>query len=169
MKNSSSVSRVGFLGLVIFVANIGQSLAACPPVLILERSTNKNRVHYEANLKTPSAPISAKWEMREKGPGKWEELTNLERNKAYGVKLKSSKFSGDIQFAIAGVPSKIFTLGFDGKTGCPVARFAPASGPEMIVEFVQLTMKKSLVPAVEKVQFIGKSKDGAPMKLDVKI
>lgn len=170
MTHFPSPPQIGFLGLVLFVANIGQCLAACPPVLILERSMNRNRVHYEANPKSSAEPITARWEMIEKGPGKWEELTTLERSRAYGVKTPKTQGATPLRFSIAGVPSKTFTLLSDKVSGCPIAVFTADDGTEIAVSKVQLTMKRSLVPAVEKVQFVGVSvKDGRPLRVDVKI
>src|SRR5579871_1079208 len=62
------------------------------PLFVIERSTNANVVHYDARL-TPageldaSRPIDAYWVMQA-ADGRREELTSLERSKAYGFTLE---------------------------------------------------------------------------------
>jgi hypothetical protein len=58
------------------------------PLFVIERSLNRNVLHYEANLDAQGRldakrPVSAYWVMVEKG-GVREELTLLEKAKAYG-------------------------------------------------------------------------------------
>jgi hypothetical protein len=58
------------------------------PLFVIERSLNRNVLHYEANLDgegrlDPERPVSAYWVMVEKG-GVREDLTMLEKAKAYG-------------------------------------------------------------------------------------
>lgn len=145
-----------------------QANAACPSALmILERTTNKNRVWYTKGT-TPLFPITAKWEMREKGPGKWEELTSLEQNKAYGVRIRSR--GPMTKFAIAGVQKIVFTMKADSKTGCSYVSYFQENGSEMIVQKIKMTMKKSLIPSATKVEFMGISmSDGKAIKAEVKL
>jgi len=145
-----------------------QASAACPSTLmILERTTNSNRVWYSKGT-TPLYPITAKWEMREKGPGKWEELTSLEQRKAYGVKIRSR--GPMTQFSIAGVQKIIFNMKADVKTGCSTVFYRQENGTEMSVQKIKMTMKKSLFPSASKVEFSGISmQDGKPIKTEVKI
>lgn len=64
------------------------------PLFTIERSLNRNVVHYEANLATDGAldakaPVIAYWIMVEKG-GAREDLTMLEKAKAYGFKVAAA-------------------------------------------------------------------------------
>lgn len=147
-----------------------RAYAACPALIILERSTNTNRVWYEKSEKNPATPITAKWEMREKGPNQWELLTSLEEKRAYGIKIRTRPDEAEVQFAIAGVQKVTFTLKTDERTGCAYVSYHPSTGVEMNVRKIKLTMKKSLIPSASKVQFIGTSlNDGRTVEIEVKL
>jgi hypothetical protein len=161
-------SRIGFLGLVILAANSGIARAACPPLLILERSVNRNRVWYQADESGSAPGVSAKWEMREKGPGVWEDLTTLERNKAYGPRPRLDAEGPG--FSIAGVPSVVFRLDRSRRNGCSFARATGSDGTEISVERIQLVMKRTLVPSIEQAWFVGTGiRDGLPKRLPVRL
>lgn len=89
-------------------------LAVCPPILKLERSTNRNRVWYHY---AGGDEAEAHWEMREKGPDHWEKLTSLERTAAYGPKVLPVNDSAERIFTIAGYSSLEFRLK-QGSDGC---------------------------------------------------
>ncbi|HTS28226.1 MAG TPA: DUF4833 domain-containing protein [Bryobacteraceae bacterium] len=62
------------------------------PLFVIERSTNANVVHYDANIGAdgqidPRRPVSAYWIMAA-ADGRREELTSLERAKAYGFSIE---------------------------------------------------------------------------------
>ena len=62
------------------------------PLFVIERNTNANVVHYDANLAPngdidPYRPVQAYWVMAAKD-GRREELTALERSKAYGFTVQ---------------------------------------------------------------------------------
>lgn len=62
------------------------------PLFVIERSTNANVVHYDANIGPdgqldPQRPVSAYWVMAA-ADGHREELTALERAKAYGFTVE---------------------------------------------------------------------------------
>jgi len=62
------------------------------PLFVIERSTNANVVHYDANLRPdgqidPHRPIQAYWIMAAQD-GRREELTALERSRAYGFSVE---------------------------------------------------------------------------------
>jgi hypothetical protein len=64
------------------------------PLFTIERSLNRNVVHYEASLAkdgviNPKEPVIAYWIMVEKG-GAREDLTMLEKAKAYGFKVEAA-------------------------------------------------------------------------------
>ena len=62
------------------------------PLFVIERNTNANVVHYDANLRPdgqidPHRPIQAYWIMAAQD-GRREELTALERSRAYGFSVE---------------------------------------------------------------------------------
>jgi hypothetical protein len=63
------------------------------PLFVIERSVNGNVVHYDAQLKDgkldPQQPVVAYWVMAENG--RRQELTLLERLKAYGFSIFPDK------------------------------------------------------------------------------
>lgn len=158
------------IGLVLLALPTLKAHAACPALVILERSTNTNRVWYEKSEKNPATPITAKWEMREKGPNQWEPLTPLEEKRAYGIKIRTRPDEAEVQFAIAGVQKVTFTLKTDERTGCAYVSYLPSAGAEMNIRRIKLTMKKSLIPSTSKVQFIGTSlNDGRTVEIEVRL
>jgi hypothetical protein len=61
------------------------------PLFVIERNTNGNVVHYDANLKPdgqfdPRCPVQAYWIIAE--DGRREELNSIERAKAYGFTVE---------------------------------------------------------------------------------
>lgn len=80
--------------------------AALEPVFILERSTNANRLVYEADLAAES-PIHPYWEMRAQD-GHREELNSFERNNVYGTKILAQ--GETIRFEFRGLPGVPVTL-----------------------------------------------------------
>lgn len=88
----------------LFLASIAQG--AYEPAFILERSTNANRLVYEADLAKP-APIHPYWEMRAQD-GHPEELNSFERNNVYGTKILAR--DENVSFEFKGLPGIPVTL-----------------------------------------------------------
>src|SRR5438477_12797965 len=69
----------------------GGGAVSSEPLFVIERSTNANVVHYDANVKPdgqldPRQPISAYWVMAAED-GRREELSVFERSRAYGFTI----------------------------------------------------------------------------------
>lgn len=76
------------------------------PLFVIERSTNKNVVHYDAQLTQdgsldPKEPVIAYWVMLANG-GHREELTPLERRMAYGFTIQPDPTGRGYQMVLAG-------------------------------------------------------------------
>ena len=74
------------------------------PLFVIERSTNANVVHYDANIGAdgqldPRQPISAYWVMAAVD-GHREELTSLEKSRAYGFTVEPSQDSNSYRLRL---------------------------------------------------------------------
>jgi len=81
---------------------------ATQPLFVITRSTNRNEVHYDAQLGKDGKlkadePVIAYWIMVEKG-GKREKLNWVERRKAYGFSIKAE--AGGESYRMTIVPYK---------------------------------------------------------------
>jgi hypothetical protein len=140
--------------------------AACQPpctetVFTVERTKNANELVYSANL-TPDGfhrlvPLYVYWLMKAKG-GKREELTNVERDKAYGLKFAGID-AQEVRFsvkALEGVPFRARET--TGDDGARVTAYATVEGEEMAVQRVFITTKEGgLFPKVLYIDFFGTS------------
>jgi hypothetical protein len=171
MKRSLHFPKFALLLLLSPLAGaFAETATTCPALIILERTTNRNRVWYTAETSANGDPISAKWEMIEKGPNRWEPLTGLEIRKAYGIKMLPARPSVDPEFVLVSVPKIVFQLRSDDHTGCPYASYSRADGPEMNVQKIHLTMKKSLIPSVSRAVFLGKSmNDDRELEVEIEL
>jgi hypothetical protein len=78
--------------LLIFIGTFGSPNDSYQPLFVIERSTNANVIHYDAKLGKDGAldakePVVAYWIMLS-GDGGREDLTALERSRAYGFTMK---------------------------------------------------------------------------------
>lgn len=165
-------TKAALLGMTLSLLSTPSSHAnaACPVLMILERSTNSNRVWYESSDEDPETPIVAKWEMREDGPGEWEELTNLEKMKAYGIRTQSKPGDHEFKFSLAAMQDIIFTLKPDRETGCPYISYSQKNGLEIKIQKINLTMKESFFPTASRIQFLGLSvRDGQKVQTEIPI
>jgi hypothetical protein len=99
-RTSERLVRVG--GTVLLLSAVAGLLAAHietrqAPLFVIERSTNANAVHYDANVGAdgqldPRQPISAYWIMAAVD-GHREELTALEKSLAYGFTVEPGQDS----------------------------------------------------------------------------
>jgi Domain of unknown function (DUF4833) len=131
-------------------------------LFVLERNTNSNSVYYEARIGSDSLfeakqPIHAYWIMWEKDPtGKThEELTFLENEKAYGVKVKLSPTRKCVWFSIAPLPNRPIKVSLSGET--PVAETVIDS-QFCVLEKVRINAtKKQLLPHVNYIDLFGRN------------
>ena len=90
VKQKALAAAMAFFAVSGLLAERFKSMPA--PLFVIERSTNANTVHYDANLGPdgrldPREPVSAYWIMSA-ADGHREELTALEKSKAYGFSIE---------------------------------------------------------------------------------
>lgn len=88
------------------------------PLFTIERSLNRNVVHYEANLTLEGAldrkdPVVAYWVMVEKG-GPREDLTMLEKAKAYGFKAEPAEEGKWIDLHLKAIEARLVRVKQEG-------------------------------------------------------
>ncbi len=84
--------------LLLFLGATGLPNDSYQPLFVIERSTNANVIHYDAKLGKDGVldakePVVAYWIMLA-GDGGREELTMLERSRAYGFTISRDKSGG---------------------------------------------------------------------------
>lgn len=131
-------------------------------LFVLERNTNSNSVYYEARVGSDSLldarqPIHAYWIMWEKDPTgkKHEELTFLENEKAFGVKLKQTPTRNCVWFSIVPLPNRPIKVSLQDETA--VAETV-IDGQFCVLEKVRINAtKKQLLPHVNYIDLFGKN------------
>jgi hypothetical protein len=141
--------------------------APCPPHLfILERTTNKNIVVYDANRLPsgafdPAKPAIAYWICNAE-KGQREELTSMQWNRAYGFDTRPEKKPDRYRMTFKADFGRSFDIRM--RDGCPVA-IARIGGKKGIVRRIFVHVKTTfLVPSVQSVEIFGEDPEtGAPM------
>lgn len=117
------------------------------PVLLftIEKSSNANRVQYEAHLKPdghidPQQPVSAYWVMAAED-GRRQELSFLERAKAYGFTLRRDGLDSYRLWVVSHREKEIHVYR-DGNT---VRAEAVIGGRVALVEKIYIQMRKSFL------------------------
>jgi hypothetical protein len=88
------------------------------PLFVIERSKNTNVLHYDAQLTPdgkldPREPVTAYWIMHEEN-GQREDLTWLEKKKAYGFDIEPEKGGGGFRMILKPVPKRTIRIYQDG-------------------------------------------------------
>ncbi|MEO6325533.1 MAG: DUF4833 domain-containing protein [Thermoanaerobaculia bacterium] len=131
------------------------------PLFVVQRSLNANELVYQANLLAegfhPRVPLNVYWLMKAKD-GAREELTNMERNRAYGIKFLSIT-PREVRFTVKALEGVLFRAVLDpAEDGSQVRVIARVSGEEMTVEHVFIATKGvGLMPRVISIEFTGMS------------
>ena len=125
----------------------------CPPSLMLERSSNRNRVWYWVSRDASGeTKIRTLWEMIERGPGIWEELTSLEESRLYGARLQSA--GTDFEFFLVGLSDHRLPVIWD-RRGCGTFQYAASTGAVMTVEHVYATVGGTFFPSLKELRLHG--------------
>jgi hypothetical protein len=132
----------------IFLALAGGYLVAqdrAVPLFTIEKSSNANRVQYEAHLRPdghfdPNQPIAAYWIMAAEN-GRRQELNILERAKAYGFKLRQDGVDS-YRLWVVSHPEKEIHVYREGGT---VRAEALIGGKLSLVEKIYIQMHRSFV------------------------
>ncbi len=130
------------------------------PVFLVRRSLNQNELVYEANLTTEGfharVPLQVYWVMKTRG-GAREELTNLERTRAYGIKFLEIG-AHEVRFSVKALQGIVFRAEeIETEAGARVHAFVTLDGEEMAVESVFISTEGGLIPKVHHIDFSGTS------------
>ena len=159
-KRSSPRARLSVVALLTLVLP-AMGLAAentCPAHLfVIERSKNLNIVAYDANIGpdgalNPSEPVVAYW-LLNGDKNRREELTAIERDRAYGVETTPGDAPGTYTMLFKAQRKRKFTVAT--RNGCPVVTVS-IRGRDAILRKLYIKSKETLVlPKVEYVEFFG--------------
>ncbi len=144
-------------------------LAESSPLFTLERSTNTNQVVYEmiheGCVPNPKTPIHPYWVMNTK-KGTREELTGIEKRRAYGVKILSTA-KDKVVFSLKAVSKKSLTgkclpgesnpvavTLIQGKESILKTVYVKTEGPGIIPRVVSITLSGIDLSTQQKVQEI---------------
>lgn len=127
------------------------------PLFVIERSSNKNQVHYDANLSPdgqidPNQPIQAYWVMAAQD-GRREELTTLERARAYGFNVEPE--SGSHSFRLTLVAQKQRPIHVYSEGGTVRAETTIAGHRAYLTCIYANTHKVLAVPTVKSIDWFG--------------
>jgi hypothetical protein len=130
-----------FLGMAV----IGVAQVKSVPLFTIEKSSNANRVQYEAHLRPdghldPNQPVVAYWVMAAED-GRRQELNILERAKAYGFTIRRDGTDSYRLWVVSHREKEIHVYS-DGGT---VRAEAIIGGRVSLVEKIYIQMKKTLL------------------------
>jgi hypothetical protein len=107
---------VHILHIVLLWVGISYSQST-QPLFFLQRNANANKVYYEARIDTNGAldkrePVHVYWILWAKdSTGKThEELNLLEKNMAYGLKLKRDNKTGILSISLVAFPQRVISV-----------------------------------------------------------
>jgi hypothetical protein len=134
----------------------------CPPHLfVIARSKNANIVAYAANIGPDDAlnnsePVLVYW-LLNGDKDKREELTAIERDRAYGVEVTPGDEPGTYKMVFKAQRKRHFTIRMHN--GCPVVMI-PIRGHNAILRKLYVKSKETLVlPKVDYIEFFGEDAD----------
>jgi hypothetical protein len=137
--------------LICLLAIAGGLFGADRSVLLftIEKSSNANRVQYEAHLKPdghidPQQPVSAYWVMAAED-GRRQELNILERAKAYGFTLRKDGIDSYRLWVVSHREKEIHVYRAMAKDGPTVRAEAVIGGRVALVEKIYIQMRKSFL------------------------
>jgi hypothetical protein len=152
-----------FLSLVLFLLVVAAQVPAqeTRQLFTIEHNTNSNSVYYEARIAGDSLldsrqPIHAYWVMWAKDPtGKTrEELTLLEKEKAFGFTVKRSPVRKFVWFSIVPLPNRLIKVSL--QNGNPVAETV-INGRFSILEKISIfAVSRYYIPHVNHIELFGR-------------
>ncbi len=128
------------------------------PLFVIERSTNSNVVHYEAQLGedrklNESDPVVVYWEMKTKA-GKRQELSGVEKRRAYGFKFEPDAATpGSVLLHL--VPYDKRKLRVSAVDGAASAEITIDGKPSKLKKIFIHTVGHSLIPGVDYIELFG--------------
>jgi hypothetical protein len=142
------------------------------PLLVIERSNSKNRVHYDLVVDEQCRPLGEEpvkiyWRMLEEGPDVTEGLTLLERVRGYGLKFQQL-VDGWVHFRFKAYPARLARAHSYEKDGrCHADLWAEIDGKQAIMERVWVKVEHPhwwRLPSVPYVDAFAHAKDGTPIQ-----
>jgi len=130
-------------------------------LFVIERSKNANVIHYDARLTPdggldPDEPVVAYWIMAAED-GHRENLTWLEKKKAYGFSVERNAASGGFRVALVAVPDRQVTVKMAGKT---VRAEMTIDGRRAVIERIYINASDGFTgPKVHYYELFGKDPD----------
>ncbi|HLK64747.1 MAG TPA: DUF4833 domain-containing protein [Bryobacteraceae bacterium] len=127
------------------------------PLFVIERSTNANVVHYDANIRPdgdldPRQPISAYWVMAAVD-GHREELTSLEKARAYGFTIEPDRDSKGYRLRLVSQKQREIEIVREGNS---VRAEATIDGRRARLDKMYVSTHKVLaVPTVKYIDLFG--------------
>ena len=127
------------------------------PLFVIERSTNANVVHYDANIGPngeldPRQPISAYWVMAAVD-GHREELTALEKSRAYGFTVEPSRDSNSYRLRLVAQKQRDIAIVREGDA---IRAEAVIDGHRAVLKKMYVNTHRVLaVPTVKYIELIG--------------
>jgi len=137
------------------------------PLFTIERSLNRNVVHYEASLTKegaldPEDPVIAYWVMVEKG-GTREDLTFLEKVKAYGFKTDPAADGKGVHLRLKALDARLIRV--KQETGTVWAETAIGKRLCTLERIFITSEGKKLIPKVLSIDLYGTDrKTGEPCR-----
>ena len=128
------------------------------PLFIIERSKNANVVHYDARLTAdgkldPREPVIAYWVLSAED-GRREELSWIEKKKAYGVDIKPDPSVKGYKLTLGAAPQQQITV---RKEGAAVRAEGIIDGRPAVLEKMYIKASDGLTgPKVEYIELYGK-------------
>jgi hypothetical protein len=154
-------------GLFWAAAVVGVAQVKSVPLFTIEKSSNANRVQYEARVTAdghldPHQPVVAYWIMAAEN-GRRQELNILERAKAYGFTLRQDG-SDSYRLWVVSHPSKEIHVFRDGAA---VRAEAVIGGRVSLVEKIFIQMRKSFVLSFPEFgEMFGKDKETGEQRVE---
>src|SRR5579859_6440965 len=131
---------------LLTLAGLGLAGDRTVPLFTIEKSSNANRVQYEAHLTPdghidPRQPVVAYWIMAAEN-GRRQELNLLERAKAYGFTIRPDKIPDSYRLWVVSHREKEIHVFREGAT---VKAEAVIGGRVALVEKIYIQMRKTLL------------------------
>jgi hypothetical protein len=128
------------------------------PLFVIRRSTNANVLHYDAQITADGklnrdAPVVAYWIMLAE-EGQREELTWMEREKAYGFTVEPAPGSDSYVMKLAPLPEREITVRIAG--GAARAELAVDGRRAVLAEVYIESSAGLLGPKVQYIRLVGK-------------
>jgi hypothetical protein len=147
-----------FVGVILVTTAILAQAQATRPLFIIERSKNKNVVHYDARLTgdgrlDPKEPVTAYWIMLAED-GRRQDLNWLERHKAYGFRIEPDKSRRVFRMRVMAYPEREIKV-YQDETRV-VAEMRIDGKPALVERIYIASTEGRSLPKVEYVELFGR-------------